>query len=209
MGSACDVLRDNPRRFIDYVMSNQKVRNDIVDEESMRTALETVLKSDPSLTNILKGLAKDGDSLEKCSVKITQHEDIKSLTNRNIRSRRKEIRKRVRRDRPALKGKEFRKEVKRRLNISIGVRKSKVKTIQLTIDQAKKPVKIRSYSRRGKTVKRYSRSESRDFTKAETDLLKNNIHKTPSVIIKKYYDAGLTFRTKTSLRRKIYRLRKD
>lgn len=209
MGSACDVLTNNPNRFAVYILSNIKIRDSIYDKKSFLIALRKILKTDSSMRNILDGLKDAKDTLDACSDAIFKTKTIQNLIRRNSKTKKKELRKRVKKEHPTWKRGRVTKEVNRRFKISIGVTEAKIqKTKQVSIARALRPVEVKGYTRKGKKVKKYYRSKRRPLTKAEEMLIKNNLKKKPADIIKLYYDSGLTFRSKTSIRRHIYRMRK-
>lgn len=210
MTSACEVLSQQPERFINYVISDNKLRSQIVDEDSFGAVLEKALKSDKSLENIAHTIKNNGESFSVCGIEIYNDEIIQDIKNENISKRRKRIRKRVKVERPELSGRKLKKEIQRRLNISIGGQASKVKkTKQITIQEATKPVTVSSYTRDGTRVEEHIKSKYRSLNKQEEMLIKNQIKrgKKPKEVIKKYYDAGLDFRTETSIRSHYYRIR--
>ncbi len=200
---------DEPRRFAVYILADPRIRHSIYDKKSFILALKKILATDSSLKNILAEMKSKGETLSICGKDIFDSSDIQNLIRRNTKAKKKELRTRIKKQRPTLKGGALTREVNRRFKIAVGVSEAKVKKIkQVTLAQALRPVKIGDYIRTGKTVKGYSRAERRDLTKAEKMLIENNINKNPKDIIKIYYDSGLTFRSKTSLRRHIYRTRK-
>lgn len=208
VSSACDVLLTEPDRFIDYIVSNPKLRKQIVNEETFGEALEVALKSDPTLAYIPEQIKKKGESFSDCGKNIFNMSSIKKLVNQNISSRRTEMKRRVRKQKPNLSKNAFNKEVERRLRISIGQTKPK-RLKQITIDEATKPVRVKSYVRNGIKVKGKRRTKPRPLVEAEKRWMLKWINKglLPQQIIDKYYLSGYDFRTKESIRKYYYRLK--
>jgi len=209
--SACQVLIDEPERFLDYLLSDPNMRNKIVDDKSFIEVATRVFKSDPTLANILATINRSGESLEICGKNILNEKAIQDIINNNQTKRRVTIEQRVRRQRPKLKGKQLTKEIDRRLKISISGQAGKIRqsTTQVTIEQSLKPVAVGGYVRNGKTIKPYRKSKYKKLNKQEEMLLDNAIKRGKSLsdVYKVYLESGLGegFRTKTSLKRQYER----
>lgn len=209
--SACEILIDEPQRFLDYIFSDPNLRSQIVDKKSFIEALEKTLKSDPSLTNIAETIKKAGESFEVCGQNIFLQNSIQNLIKDNVDKRRDKIEKRVKKERPKLRGKKLEAEIERRLKISIATQSRKVKqTKQVTIDQALKPIKVGDYRRGGQTIKSYRKTKYRNLNTQEKMLIENAIkkNKNPQEVVRLFRESGLPFRTKTSIKRHYYRQKK-
>ena len=208
--SACSVLIDEPTRFIDYVFSDPKLRKQIVDKKSFAEVLERALRSDPTLVNIVETIKGSGESFEVCGANIFQQKDITDLVNQNLKTKKTEFRKRIRKQHPEWKRGQMKKELERRVKIFVATQSKKVgKTKQVTIQQATQPVRVTGYERAGKTIHSHRKTKYRALIKPEKDLITAHIKKgkTPSETAKAYYDSGLTFRTETSIKRHYYRMK--
>jgi hypothetical protein len=210
MSSACEVLRDEAQRFVDYIFADQRLRSKIVDKRSFADALEKVLKSDPSLAQISAEIRSKGESLEICGQDIYEDSAIQDIIKRNVASKKKEISRRIKIEKPSLSKIEKMKEINRRLKIFISSSSARIKqTKQVSLKQALQPVKVKEYEREGKKIHSYRRTEYKQLTAQERMLLENGIKKGKSVsqVQKDYLQAGLGFRTNTSLKRHYYRLK--
>lgn len=208
MTSACEVLSQQPDRFLDYVLGNVKLRRQIVDDESFAEVLRRVLNSDPSLKNIVTEIDGAGERLEICGKDIFNDPNIQSILQNNIKNRRTRIRKRVKAQYPSYTRTELTKEINRRLKISVSGTKHKVKrTKQITIQQSLHPINVKYRTSGGKVVK-YSRTKPRKLTKPERLLIKSNIKLPPSEVVKKYYESGLPFRSEESIKNYYRRMKK-
>jgi len=210
VSSGCLVLEDEPQRFIDYILADPRMREKIVDERSFVAVLDKVLKSDSSLTNIPTEITKQGESLEICGKNIFNDQSIQSIVKRNKGKKRKEISKRVKIDHPTATRRQHIKETTRRLNIFITGTVNKVtQTKQVTINQALRPVKVKEYKRGGQSVEGYTKTKYKTLTQQEKMLMENAIRKgkKPSEVQQDYLQAGLGFRSPTSIKRHYYRLK--
>lgn len=210
MSSACEILSSETARFIDYLLADTKVRSKIVDQRSFVDALDKVLKSDASLSNIPAEIKRKGESLELCGIDIYNDPSIQNIIKRNVGSKRREINKRVRMEKPTWTRTQRMKEANRRMQIFISSSSQKIKqTKQVTIAEATRPVKVKEYDREGKKVSGYRKTEYKTLTMQEQMLLENGIRKgkKPSEVAKDYLQAGLGFRTGISLKRHYYRLK--
>jgi len=207
--SACDVLLSEPERFTGYLLSDPEVRKKVYDKKSLIEVVRRVFRSDPTLNNIIKSIDSSADDLGMCLDNVFQSQEIQRIVQTNIKQKKTELTRRVKRQRPALKGKALQKEIDRRLKISISTTKTQTKRVkQVTIKDALQPVRVGAYQRQGKTVKGYRRSKSRELTKAEKLLIKNNLNKTPNEVVQIYLKSGLTFRSTESIRKHYYRMKK-
>lgn len=210
VSSACDVLLQEPTRFLDYILSDQKLREKIVDQKSFNEVMEKAFQSDPTLANIIATLKRSGESLEICGVNIYNDKSIQDVVNANVQKRQNEIEKRVKQQKPALRGRALQKEVDRRLKISISGQAKKVQqtTRQVTIEQSLKPVNVKEYKRGSATVKNYRKSKYRKLNRQEKILIENAVKRglTPAETVKMFLESGLPeYRTKTSIKRHYYR----
>jgi hypothetical protein len=210
MSSACDILSEESRRFVDYVLVNPKLRNNIVDKATFFDALEKALRSDPSLVNIADTIRKSGESFEVCGSGIYDQPAIQDLLKRNSRSKKADIRKKVKADHPTLKGRELTKEVDRRYKIFASTSQQKIKQVrQVSLDEALKPLKVGSYERQGKFVQNYRKQKAKSLTMQERMLIENAIKKgtPPSQVYRDYVQSGLGYRTQISIKRHYYRIK--
>ena len=208
VSSACDVLLREPERFVGYILSDPKVRNKIVDEDSVVQAVRTSFKSDPTLANMVQEIDRKGDDLKNCLAGVLSSPEIQKLIQGNVKNREKQIKAKLRKAQPSLKGKALTKEVNKRLKQSISGSKAQVKKLkQVTIAQSLKPVRVKGYTRQGKPVTAYRKTKSRALTKAEEMLIRNNLSKKPSEVVDIYLKSGLTFRTPESVRKHYFRMK--
>jgi len=210
VSSACDILLSEPQRFVDYLFADQRLRSKIVDKRSFVDALEKALNSDTSLRNIPIEIHRKGESIEICGENIFNHNAIQDIIKRNIASKRKEISGRVKKKYPSWTRTEKLKETNRRLNIFISTASQKVKeTKQVTLTEAFSPVKVGEYKRGSQTVSSYRKTKSKHLTTQEEMLIENAVRKgkMPADVVTDYLQAGLGYRTKTSIRRHYYRIR--
>ena len=209
VSSACDTLLGEPDRFIDYIVSDSRLRSKIYDDESFIKALEASLRSDPTLKNIADTIRSEKESFEICGASILKDRRIQNIIEGNIDKKTKDIKKKIRRDKPQLKGRAFNREVNRRLKISIGVSKKK-KLKQISIEEATRPVRVTLYERAGKEIGKHRRTAPRTLTKQETMLIRNAVRKKkmPNQVINDYYNSGLKFRTRESIRKHYYRIKR-
>lgn len=209
MTSACEILDQEPERFLDYILADANLRKQIVDDKSFEEVLRRVLESDPTLKNIVNVIDGVGESLEVCGRNILLDNNIQELIRRNTVNRRARIRRKVKKQHPSYTRGQLTKEINKRLKISISGAKHKVKqTKQVTISKSLQPVRVGSYDRKGKVIGAYRKTTHRKLTRAEKMLIKNNIKLPPSEVVKKYYDSGLTFRSETSIKRHYYRMKR-
>lgn len=210
VSSACEVLQNEPHRFVDYIFADQKLREKIVDNKSFVAVLEKVLKSDTSLANIPTEINKQGESLELCGQDIFNEPAIQQIIKRNVSKKRRELSKRVKNEKPTWTRTQRTKETTRRLNIFIGGSEQKVQqTKQVTLSEAMHPIKVDKYKRGTKTVSGYRKTKYKSLTMQEQMLLENGIKKgkKPSEIVNDYLQAGLGYRTATSIKRHFYRIK--
>lgn len=208
--SPCEILKQESERFIDYILSDPYIRQRVFDKESLVLAVRKSFKSDSALANIVSSIDSSGDDLSFCLDELFNTSDIQKLIENNKKQKETEIKQKLKRQRPRLKGKKLSKEIQRRLKQSIGGTKSSIKRKkpkQITIQEATKPVRVDSYKRDKKTVKKYRRTKARDLTKAEEMLIKNNLKKKPSKVVEIYYRSGLKFRSEESIRKHYYRIK--
>lgn len=208
--SACEVLETESRRFLDYVLVNPKLRQNIVDKETFFDALEKALRSDPSLSNIVDTIKGHGESLEMCGGGVYEQPAVQDLLKRNSKNKKASIRRKVKIDHPMLKGKELTKEVDRRYKIFASTSKQKIKQVrQVSIDEAMKPLRVGSYERQGKVVQNYRKQKAKSLTMQERMLIENNIKKgrTPTETFYEYTQSGLGSRTQISIKRHYYRIK--
>ena len=153
MGSSCEILQSDPERFVNYILNDRRMRNQIYDEDSFEKVARKVLKSDDSLNNIIKDIDSRGEDLSYCLDGAYTSPEIQRIVSGNIKNKRKELSKRIRALKPKLKGAKLRAEIDKRLKQSIGISKHQiVKTKQVTIMESLKNVKIDKYKRTGKVV---------------------------------------------------------
>lgn len=212
MSSACEVLQDEPDRFLDFMLSNRKLRTQIYDEQSFEQALTKTLLSDPSLSEIVSQIKGSGESVGICGQIIFNSDTIQNMIKNNLKSKKDEIKKRISKQKPSLKGKQLKKEIDRRLNISIGVSKSiSIKSKQLSINDAVRPIKVSQYQRQGQLVKKSTRRKPRALLREEKDFFINSIKsgKLPSQTYNEYFNAGFQFRSKPSIRTYYYRIKRQ
>ena len=209
MTSACEVLNDEPERFVSYILADPNLRSKIVDKKSFGIALDKALRSDSSLKNIAETIHKAGEDIEVCGGAIFDNPEIQNIIEKNSKTRLRFFRKRVREQHPHYGRRRVNKEAHRRLKISIGIQRSSLlrSTRQVTIDEALRPIKIK-YVSKGKKIE-YSKAKPRKLTMAQEMLITNNIHKSVKDVVKLYYDAGLSFRSATSIKRHYQNIRKD
>lgn len=203
----CDILLTEPDRFIDYILADSRARTKIVDIESFAKIFGQVLESDDQLIFLRKKLQQKGESLEMCGKNIFNHARIQRIVKGNVGLKEKQIRARVKKQKPKLKGKALEKEVQRRLNISIkSTGRKKLK--QITIDESLQPVRVDKYERKGVSIKSHRKTAHRPLTRQEKMLITNGIKKgkSASQVIQNYYDSGLKFRSKESIRKHYYRV---
>lgn len=201
---------DEPRRFIDYIFADPKLRKQIIDNKSFAEALEKALRSDPTLVNIVDTIKGSGETMEVCGDNIFNLKEITDLVKSNLKSKTKEFRQRIKTQHPTWKRGQVRKELDRRVKIYVATQSRKVaQTKQVTIQEATQPVRVGSYQRAGKTITAHRKTKYRPLSKQEKMLITNSIKKgkTPTETAKGYYDAGLTFRTETSIKRHYYRMK--
>ena len=210
MSSACEVLLEDPERYLNYVLNDPNVRNEITDEATFTKAVRKVFNADASLKNLVGEIDKKGENLEICVGNIFNSKAVQEIVKKNVGVRRTMLRKRVKKQRPSLRGKALSKEISRRLKISLSRTQGRVDKIpeqQITIIQSLKSVKVDSYIRDGQVVKAYNRTKSRDLTLPERMLIENNIDKTVEEVQTKYYAQGFVFRSPTSIKRHYYRIK--
>jgi len=209
MTSACEVLDQEPERFLDYIFSDPRLRKQIVDDDSFEAVLRKVLENDPTLKNIVTTIDGAGENLVICGGNILQDQSIQNIIKRNKVNRRARIRRKVKKQHPSYTRRQLTKEINKRLKISISGAKHKVKqTKQVTIGASLQPVRVKTYDRKGKVIGAYRKTSHRKLTRAEQMLIKNNLRLPPSQVVKKYYDSGLTFRSETSIKRHYYRMKR-
>lgn len=210
MSSACDVLLNEAQRFLDYILTDEKMRQKIVDKKSFNAVLEKVLKSDPTLRNIPIEIKNKGEDIDICGQNIYNEPAIQSIIKRNIGKKKQEISKKVKQDRPTATRTQRIKETLRRLHIFIGGSEQKVRqTKQVSISEAMHPVRVKEYKRGTQTVSGYRKTKYKSLTMQEKMLLENGIRKgkKPSEVANDYLQAGLGYRTATSLKRHYYRIK--
>jgi hypothetical protein len=210
MSSACEVLRDESQRFVDYIFADARLRSKIVDKRSFADALDKVLKSDPSLAEISAEISRKGESLEVCGQDIFNDPAIQDIIKKNVVSKKREISRKVKIERPSLTRIERLKETNRRLKIFITSSSARIRqTKQVSIQQALQPVKVKGYEREGKIIHSHQRTEYTPLNTQEKMLMENAIRKGKSLsdLQSDYIQARLGFRTKTSLKRHYYRLK--
>jgi len=206
--SGCQILDQEPSRYIGYILNDKRLRAKIYDKESLTKIVRQVFKSDPSLNEIIKDIDKKGVDLSTCLDGMFNTIDIQKIIETNTKQKETEIKQRLKIQRPSLKGKSLKKEISKRLKQSIGVSKAQVtKTKQVTIQDALRPITVKEYKRKTKTVKRYSKTKHRGLTRAEEMLIKNNIRKRPSEVVQIYFKSGLRFRTAESVKKHYYRMK--
>lgn len=208
VSSACEVLKNEPERFVDYILSNPSVRSKIVDETSFGNALESSLKSDPTLSNLVAEMKRKGEKIEMCGKGIYDMPSIQKIVQGNVAKKKTQLRRKLKREQPKLKGKAFNQELEKRLNRSVK-RTGRRKLKQVTISDALKPIKVKKYFRDGKEVARYRKTSIRKLTREEKILISNAVKKNKSVskTIQDYYDSGFRFRSDESIRKHYYRMR--
>jgi hypothetical protein len=212
VSSACDVLLSEPTRFLDYLLTDEKMREKIVDKKSFVAVLEKVLKADPTLSNLPVEISRKGESLELCGQNIFNETAVQNIIKRNVTSKRREFTKRVKQDRPTLTRTQVKKEVDRRVNIYIsGSEKKVAQTKQVTLSEAMHPVRVKEYKRKGKVISGYRKTKYKPLTMQEKMLLENGIKKgkKPQDIANDYLQAGLGYRTSTSIKRHYYRVKSE
>lgn len=202
--SGCLELNQEPERFPPYIIYDKKARENVLDEDSFYKVFEKVLRSDPTLRNIVDEIKSTGNSFRDCAKAVFDTKDIQDLIKKNIQRKRAQVRKKLKQDRPKLRGKAYKKELERRVAIAIGVTKVRPPK-QITLPQVFKPIHVK-YTSKGKTVQ-YRKSKHRSLSSSEKMLIKNNIRKNPREIIQIYRDAGLKYRTDESLRKHIWRIK--
>lgn len=210
MSSACLVLQDEAQRFVDYIFADARLRSKIVDKRSFADALEKVLKSDTSLSEIPAKINKSGESIEICGQNIFENSAIQNIIKRNVASKKREFGRKVRIERPSLSRIERLKETNRRLKIFISSSSARIRqTRQVSIQQALQPVKVKGYEREGKVIHSHQRTEYTPLNTQEKMLMENAIRKGKSLsqLQSDYIQARMGFRTKTSLKRHYYRLK--
>lgn len=208
MSSACEILAQEPERFIDYILDDRKLKQRVLDKDSFVAVLTRVMDSDPSLKNIAETIKSSGESLEICGFEIFENERIQDLIAGNTKKELKKFRKRTRRDHPRWGRKRVEREAQRRLKISAGVRKNLTETKEIVEkERGTKPIFV-SYKADGKTI-RYRKSKPKKLTKPERDLITNYVKRGKSYkdAIKAYNKSNLGFRTNTSLKRHYYRIK--
>lgn len=211
MSSACDEFIDEPERFVIYLLADKRVLKSIVDEKTFIIALEKALASDSSLGNIVSQIKSKGESLSDCFKPVFDTKEVQDIINRNLKDRKKDIRKRVKKQRPSLKGKALNKEIDRRLKISIGItRKRLPDLVKVDIKQSFKEIKVQGYTTKtGVTVKDYKKTKPKRLTKPQEQLIINNIKKGKSIKeITEIYQRTMDFRTNESIKKHIIRTRK-
>lgn len=209
VSSACDVLLTEPDRFTGYLLSDPEIRKKVYNKKTLEEVARRVFKSDPTLNNIIRQIDSSGDDLKMCLDGVFQSPEIQKIVQDNIKQKKTELRRRIKKQRPSLKGKKLQKELDRRLKISIATTEQQTKKVkQVTIADALQPVRVKSYTRQGKAVKGYRRTKSRELTTAEQTLIRNNkrIGKTPSEVVQIYLKSGLKFRSPESIRKHYYRI---
>lgn len=206
--SGCEVLDEYPSRYIGYILNDKRLRAKIYDMDSLVKVVRQVFKSDQSLSEIIKDIDKKGIDLSVCLDTMFNTIDIQKLIETNTKQKETEIKQRVKRDKPSLRGRALSKEIQKRLKQSIGVSKAQVKkTKQVTIQDALRPITVKEYKRKRKVVKKYSKTKHRPLTKAEEMLINNNIRKRPSEVVQIYLKSGLRFRTAESVKKHYYRIK--
>lgn len=193
-----------------YILNSQKLRSSVYNEQSFTEVVKQVFASDPSLSNMLSQMGRSGDDVTGCLSNIYNSSSIQSLIRRNISTKTQELRQRVKSQHPYYDASAVRKEVARRLKISVGIRETSVKRVkQVTIAEAVKPVGVGGYTKGSKTIGRYRRSAPRPLTLKEKMFIENRLVMTPKELVKEYYDSGLKFRSESSIKTYQSRLRKS
>lgn len=207
--SACDDLQQEAGRFTIYVFADNRLKNSVHDKDSFVKAISTAFNSDPTMRNLLDDIKRKGDNPDICLEEIFQTKEIQDLVAKNRQNTEKEMRKRVRKDHPAYKGKKFTNEVNRRVNISFGVMKARQSQLkQVTIEDALKPIHVQFTNKQGKVIT-YRKAVYKPLSTQEENLIVNNIKrgKTPTQVID-IYQQTMSFRSKTSIKRHYWRLKK-
>lgn len=210
MTSACDVLLNEPTRFLDYILTDAKMREKIVDKKSFVAVLDKVLRADPTLNNIPVEISRKGESLEICGQNIFDEPAIQDIIKRNVTKKKREFSKKVSKQNPTWTRKQKLKETNRRLSIFITGTEQKVKqTKQVTLSEAMHPIRVKEYKRGTQSVSGYRKTKYKSLTMQEQMLLENGIKKgkKPTEIVRDYLQAGLGYRTATSIKRHFYRLK--
>jgi len=205
MGSGCNILLEEPERFGDYLLADKRFRDNIFSEESVVDAMENLLRTDPSLRNIIDDIRKSGDDIHDCLSGVLQSRTVLGLIERNVKKKKKEIRQRVKDSGKYTTRTSINKEVERRLKISLSRIKFNVKKPDISLGQ--KQVRVGKYTRQGTLVDRYSKTKSRPLSAIEERLIKSNLKKPVKEVIDIYMSSGLPFRTPTSIRRHYYRMK--
>lgn len=207
VSSACEVLSEDPKRFISYIFADPLLRKSIVDEKSFVKALRTVLKSDPSLKEIINHIDLKKEKLEVCGKDIFDSSEVQGIIQENVKRKRRSIQTKVRKQHPTWTRKQKKAEVDRRLKISVAVTKVP-KPTQVTIGEALKPVKVKEYTRKGRRVSGHSKTKSRDLTDVERRLIRSNINKPVKKVTEIYYGTGQEYRSPESIKKHYFRIKK-
>ena len=211
MTSSCEVLHDNPYRFLHYVFADPRLRKGIVDKKSFAQALEKALRSDSSLKNIADEITGSGESMELCGTEIFEIPDIQELVNSNLKEKTKLFRGRIKNQYPNWKRGQIKKELDRRLKILIGTQAGRMERSKqiVSISKATVPIKVEDYYRDGKLIEGYRKTEQRKLNIPQEKLIVNSIKrgKTPKETVKSYYDSGLEFRSEASITGYYWRLK--
>lgn len=207
VSSACEILASEPKRFINYLFSDPKLRKSIVDQKTFVKALRTVLQSDPSLKEIIKEIDLKKEKLEVCGKDIFDSGEIQGIIRENIGRKKRGLQRKVLKKYPTWTRTQRKKEVERRLKISVAVTKVP-EPKQVTIQEALRPVKVDNYTRKGKRVSGYKRTKARDLTDIERRLIRSNIGKPVKEVMKIYYGTGQEYRSPESIKKHYFRIKK-
>jgi hypothetical protein len=208
MSSACDAMSTDPDRFGDYLLANPQLRQGITNEETFERALRSVLTSDSTLTPMLTEINKKGEDLMNCAGNILASNKIQDLMKKNSGRLLKDFRKNVRVSHPTWKRTQVSKEAERRFKISQSLVSKQKAVIQTTIEEAKRPIRV-EYMRAGKKI-RYWKGKPREFDTdgLERKLIRSNLDKPPSEIVRIYYASGLPYRSAQSIKKFAQRMKK-
>jgi hypothetical protein len=207
--SACDELIAEPERFVEYVFSDPRLKDKIFDDESFLIALKKAFKSDASLSEMVREIESKGESFDDCAKGVLGNSEIQRFIGKRRAKRRRLFRKRVKAQRPSITRKELTKEINRRIKISESLRKRNFRKLparQVSIKESLQTVTVKRKVAGRIVVSK--RQKSRPLSKAEEDLIKNNIKKSPSEIIRRHRANGFGYRSASSITSHYYRLKK-
>lgn len=211
--SACQILHDDPNRFVGYIIADKQLRRQIYNKKSMEEVARRVFKTDDGLNNIVQHIDESGLDLDNCLNKVFESSEITTLIKSNTKSLRNDIKKKTKKKRPELRGWDLRREIDKKLKRTIGSKTSRIKTVkQVTLKEALKPVVVEDYVRKGKDVIGYRRAEAKSLTFMEKRFIQNRLNLPAKKVIQEYKTKGIaqgyTVRTKEAIRKHYYRLKR-